>query len=142
MTVRPLQARDLPSIESIQALSPETPAWPVESYPQTLCLVAIEERSDGEETVLGFAAARQIVPQEAEILNLAVHPSARRRGIARAILLELLNMLQGEVFLEVRTSNRAAILLYESLHFARVGIRTSYYSNPGEDAIVLRLQAC
>ncbi len=142
MTIRPLQARDLPHIESIQALSPETPAWPVESYSQTLCRVAVEEGDDGAETVLGFASARQIVPQEAEILNIAVHPSARRRGIARALLLELLNMLQGEVFLEVRASNRAAILLYGSLHFAYVGVRSSYYSNPGDDAIVLRLQAC
>lgn len=142
MTIRPLQVADLPSVDAIQGLSPETPAWPAASYLRTLCLVAIEERSEGGDSVLGFASARQSVPEEAEILNIAVHPLARRRGIARALLAQLLRMLDGEVFLEVRASNLAAIQLYESLQFGRAGIRPAYYSHPTEDGVVLRFQAC
>ncbi len=143
MTIRPVAPDDLPAVDAIQALSPEAPAWPVNSFLSTFCLVAVErrDRNDTEE-VLGFAAARQTVPAEAEILNVAVHPSARRRGIARALLLRLLDVLVGDVFLEVRTSNLAAIQLYQSLNFVRVGIRPAYYSQPSEDAIVLKFQAC
>ena len=142
MIIRPLLAGDLPAVGAIQALSPETPAWPAESYLETICLAAVEAQGELAETVLGFASARQSAPQEAEILNLAVHPAARRRGIARALLTSLLQGLTGEVFLEVRASNLAAIQLYESLQFARVGIRPAYYSHPTEDGVVLRLQAC
>lgn len=144
MTIRPIAPDDLPTVDIIQALSPEAPAWPANSYLSTFCLVAVERRrnkSDIEE-VLGFAAARQTAPTEAEILNIAVHPSARRRAIARTLLLRLLDALVGDVFLEVRASNLAAIQLYESLNFVRVGIRPAYYSQPGEDGIVLKFQAC
>lgn len=142
MTIRPVLAKDLPAIEAIQALSPQAPAWPVASYLHTLCQVAVEQPVAGQEEVLGFAAARQSAPEEAEILNVAIHPSARRRGVARALLADLLQKLAGEVFLEVRVSNLAALHLYESLHFVRAGIRPSYYSHPTEDAIVLRIQPC
>lgn len=142
MTIRPIRPKDLAALEEIQKLSPETPAWPAESYLKTICLVAVETEGELPETVLGFASARQSAPPEAEILNIAVHPAARRRGIARALLVGLLQRLTGEVFLEVRASNLAAIQLYESLQFARVGIRPAYYSHPTEDGVVLRLQAC
>lgn len=143
MTIRPIAPGDLPTVDAIQSLSPEAPAWPVNSYLSTFCLVAVERRNKNDiEEVLGFAAARQTVPTEAEILNIAVHPSARRRGVARALLLRLLDVLVGDIFLEVRASNLAAIQLYESLNFVRVGIRPAYYSQPGEDGIVLKFQAC
>ncbi|MCL4783118.1 MAG: GNAT family N-acetyltransferase [Bryobacterales bacterium] len=142
MTIRPIRPKDLAALEEIQKLSPETPAWPAESYLKAICLVAVEAEGELPETVLGFASARQSAPPEAEILNIAVHPAARRRGIARALLAGLLQRLTGEVFLEVRASNLAAIQLYESLQFARVGIRPAYYSHPTEDGVVLRLQAC
>ena len=81
---------------------------------------------------------------ECHILNLCVGPSLRRRGIGR----KLLNMLLGRArragmlhaFLEVRPSNAAAIGLYESEGFERIGLRRGYYQAPGgrEDAVVYR----
>lgn len=142
MRIRPLSEQDLSAIEAIQALSPETPRWPAESYRNTRCLVAAGEHPENSGEVLGFAAGRQTAPAEAEILNLAVHPSARRRGVARALLRALLETLDGEVFLEVRASNLAAIALYESLGFSPVGTRSGYYAHPPEDGVVLKFHPC
>jgi ribosomal-protein-alanine N-acetyltransferase len=78
-----------------------------------------------------------------EILNLAVAPEFRRRGIGGALLEEGLGAFRGrgalEVFLEVRESNLSAQALYVSRGFRPVGQRASYYRNPREDALVLRL---
>jgi ribosomal-protein-alanine N-acetyltransferase len=79
-----------------------------------------------------------------EILNLAVAPEFRRRGIGGALLEEGLADFRRrraiEVFLEVRESNRSAQALYLGRGFRPVGQRASYYRNPREDALVLRLE--
>jgi [ribosomal protein S18]-alanine N-acetyltransferase len=78
-----------------------------------------------------------------EILNLAVAPEFRRRGIGGALLEEGLVAFRhrnaNEVFLEVRESNRSAQSLYQARGFRPVGQRAAYYRNPREDALVLRL---
>lgn len=78
-----------------------------------------------------------------EILNLAVAPEARRRGIGGALLEEGLAEFRqrgaSEVFLEVRESNLSAQALYLARGFRPVGQRAAYYRNPREDALVLRL---
>jgi ribosomal-protein-alanine N-acetyltransferase len=78
-----------------------------------------------------------------EVLNLAVAPDYRRRGVARALLRAGLGFLRKrrveEVFLEVRESNQSAKSLYISAGFRPVGQRTAYYRNPKEDALVLWL---
>lgn len=75
--------------------------------------------------------------------NLAVHPAHRRQGIARALLLALVDFAQkhGGVFLtlEVRPSNRGALALYKGLGFFEVGRRKDFYTKPREDALLLRL---
>ncbi|HEY7614010.1 MAG TPA: ribosomal protein S18-alanine N-acetyltransferase [Gemmatimonadales bacterium] len=78
-----------------------------------------------------------------EILNLAVAPDLRQRGIGAALLEEGLRgfRLRGatEVFLEVRESNHSAQALYLARGFRPIGQRAAYYRNPREDALVLRL---
>ena len=82
---------------------------------------------------------------EAHILNLCIRADQRGQGLGRRLLTWLLDEAhregQGWAFLEVRPSNRPAILLYESLGFAPVGLRRGYYQAVGgrEDAIVYRL---
>ena len=91
--------------------------------------------------VAGYVMAR-ISGEEGEILNLAVLPEHRRRGIARELLergiaaLGLAGVL--EAYLEVRESNQAAIALYGAKGFRPVGMRPHYYRSPAEDALVLR----
>lgn len=92
--------------------------------------------------LLGFVLARTSGP-EAEILDLAVLPRMRRRGVARGLLRAVrdavLRVGVEEIFLEVRESNRAAISLYEGEGYRVVGMRHRYYRNPLENALVLRV---
>jgi ribosomal-protein-alanine N-acetyltransferase len=84
-----------------------------------------------------------VVLEEMHILNLAVHPDYRRRGIARRLLAKGLaqaRTLGAELaWLEVRPSNRAARALYKSFGFKEVGRRPHYYDDTKEDALLLTL---
>ncbi|MEN6608820.1 MAG: ribosomal protein S18-alanine N-acetyltransferase [Bryobacteraceae bacterium] len=128
---------DLPEIARIQAASPEAATWNPESYLDYECFVAVLEGR-----VAGFLATRTAVPGETEILNIAVAPDARRRGLGQALLFEAFGRHPGEFFLEVRESNRRAQALYGKLGFGQAGIRRSYYDSPREDGIVMRLRSC
>jgi len=88
----------------------------------------------------GFVLAR-VAADEAEILTLAVEPEARRRCLARALVVEAASRAHANgaaaMFLEVACANTAARALYERLGFAPVGTRKSYYE-VGQDALILR----
>jgi ribosomal-protein-alanine acetyltransferase len=135
--VRPAEPGDLDAIGAIQAASPEAAAWTPESYLRQGCLVA---ETDGQ--VTGFLAYRDLGGLENEILNLAVLPAFRRRGVGRALVEELLALARGPVFLEVRPSNSEARKLYEKMGFIQIGLRPGYYHTPSEDGIVMKFQKC
>ena len=107
------------------------------SSPWTFGLVAHTGKG-----IAGYLIGREVAGT-GEVLNLAVAPSFRRRGVARALLRASLGHLRKrrveEVFLEVRESNQSAQALYLSSGFRPVGQRTAYYRNPKEDALVLWL---
>ena len=90
----------------------------------------------------GYLIGREVAGS-GEILNLAVAPEFRRRGLGGALLEEGLAAFRKrravEVFLEVRESNHSAQALYLARGFRPVGQRAAYYRNPREDALVLRL---
>ena len=75
---------------------------------------------------------------EADIVRVAVLPEYRQKGIARAVLSKSLESVEGDVFLDVRESNTAAINLYKSLGFYDTGVRKDYYSNPTENAVLMK----
>jgi ribosomal-protein-alanine N-acetyltransferase len=78
---------------------------------------------------------------EAEIHTIGVHPDRQGRGIGRRLLaglLEYADGLRAIVFLEVRTDNDAALELYRSTGFERLGIRRNYYRPSGADAYTMR----
>lgn len=81
--------------------------------------------------------------REIQVMNLAVHPEYRRRGVGALLLGRALESGKDEgaenVWLEVRTSNRAARTLYENFGFREVGRRPRYYRDTGEDAIMMNL---
>ena len=130
-------AEDLTAIAAIQAASPEAAHWPPADYLVHFLLVAV-----GETGVLGFVAARQVADQEFEILNIAVAPAFRRRGVARELLCSLFQQCQGAFYLEVRESNLTAHICYKSLGFQTVTYRPAYYENPSEPAIVMKFHSC
>lgn len=92
--------------------------------------------------IAGYLIGREVAGT-GEVLNLAVAPDYRRRGVARALLRSGLAYLRKrrveEVFLEVRESNQSAQALYLSSGFRPIGQRAAYYRNPKEDALVLWL---
>jgi len=79
-----------------------------------------------------------------DIHNLAVHPAHRRRGIGKSLLETVIAEARRQdvtrVTLEVRKSNDAAQRLYHSLGFMAKGVRRGYYSDDGEDALVMALE--
>jgi ribosomal-protein-alanine N-acetyltransferase len=93
--------------------------------------------------VLGFVLVR-VVADEMEILNLAVDPEARRQGIAERLVAHTIEEVKRadvmRVYLEVRESNSGARAFYSAKGFAEQGRRKNYYSQPGEDALVLVLR--
>lgn len=106
------------------------------SNPLSDWLVAVED-----ERVVGYVGS-QSVPPEADVMNLAVAPEYRRKGIGSALMQALTELLHTNgmesLFLEVRASNDPAIALYQRFGFVQVGRRKKYYVNPTEDALILR----
>ena len=96
--------------------------------------------ADGD-AVLGYVGS-QTVMGETDMMNVAVHPDARRQGIARRLILALVEELKQQgshcLTLEVRASNQNAISLYQKLGFLQIGRRPNYYRNPKEDALIMR----
>ncbi len=82
-----------------------------------------------------------VVFEELRLMTLAVEPSRRRQGIGRALLHQALTLgrTQGamKALLEVRASNAAAVRMYEGAGFHRTAVRTRYYANPEEDAVLM-----
>ena len=79
-----------------------------------------------------------VLTGEADIVRVAVLPEHRNKGIAKAVLTKSLEYASGEVFLDVRESNSAAISLYKSLGFEDTGVRKDYYSDPTENAVLMK----
>ena len=103
--------------------------------PLALWLVAVEDGS-----LCGYIGSQSVMG-ESDMMNVAVHPDHRRKGVGEMLVLALCEALSKEnasLALEVRASNAPAISLYEKLGFAQVGMRRNYYRNPKEDALILR----
>ncbi len=84
-----------------------------------------------------------LVFEELRVMTLAVDPTARRRGIATALVESMLGVARTRgarrAVLEVRASNEPAVSLYHGYGFRQVGVRARYYAQPVEDAIVMEL---
>ena len=100
----------------------------------------VDETECGE--IRGYAILMPAV-DEAELLSIGVTTAQQRKGLGRAMLSKMLNVARDRniqrVFLEVRSSNVAAIALYRSVGFIEVGLRHGYYQNANgcEDAITM-----
>lgn len=94
-------------------------------------------------TVAAYAGMTCVL-DEGQITNVATRLSYRRRGLARAVLEELIARAAtrgvSSIFLEARVSNTPAISLYRSLGFCEIGTRRRFYSAPVEDAVLMELK--
>ncbi len=127
MNIRAGNSADLDQVRHLLACSPDAAQWlPGEAE----FLVA-----ENDVRVTAILVWRSTASDEKEILNIAVHPAFRRRGIALALLAAC---SAPTTFLEVRETNLGARALYRQAGFQEVGLRKAYYRNPGEAAIVMR----
>lgn len=135
-----MAARDLDAVAALEAVC-NTQPWSRDalksSLPSAVGVVAVADN-----VVTGYLLA-SVVRDEAEILILGVSPSARRQGVARALLKDALARLRAAgakaVFLEVRRGNAAALGLYRAFGFGEAGVRTGYYADTGEDALLMHV---
>jgi ribosomal-protein-alanine N-acetyltransferase len=141
--LRPATANDISEVVRIERACFADP-WSEEAFrrllggPPAIFLVAV---FPPHQTLAGYVIAFS-VDADAEILNLAVEPNYRSKGLAGQMLdaavIELANRGVVNAYLEVRESNAPARALYAARGFGEIGRRRSYYRRPVEDALVLR----
>lgn len=142
-----MSCKDLDEVCRIESLSFPTP-WPRSLFTEELknplshsYVASIEE--DHKRIVVGYIIY-WVVLDEAHIINVAVHPEYRRKGIGEGLVSFVIETCKGlgleRIFLEVRRSNVAARRLYRKLGFEVIGVRKGYYSDTKEDAIVMSLR--
>ena len=140
--LRRLGMRDLGAIEEIERRSYPTP-WSRSMFaselakPSSLCLGAFEANTGA---LIGYLVISRYVDAW-HVMNVAVAPEYRRRGIATTLLERLFELTAGRgrrgYTLEVRVSNEGAISLYERLGFRPRGVRRGYYTDNREDALIM-----
>lgn len=141
MKIIPMTDAHVDAVAALEAICFADP-WSANSVaseltnPLSCWLVALEA-----DTVVGYIGS-QTVMGETDMMNVAVHPDHRRKGIAVSLIHALVQKLKECeshcLTLEVRASNAPAIALYEKLGFTEAGRRRNYYRNPKEDALILR----
>ncbi len=149
LEIRRMTAADLEEVMVIERAAFLHP-WSPELFRRELehdwstILVAIEPLTSasgkGSERIVGFLIY-WLVHDEVHILNVAVAPEHRRKGIARTLMAETERRAQvanaSLLTLEVRRSNQGALDLYREFDYRAVGVRPNYYVDEGEDAIVM-----
>lgn len=141
MIIRQMKVSDVAAIAELEKRCFSDP-WSADSIaselvnPLSYWLVA---EVDGQ--VAGYVGSQSVL-DAADMMNIAVSPEYRRRGVAKALVNALIAYLSKNdviaLLLEVRVSNEPAITLYEKMGFQQVGRRPNYYRNPREDALILR----
>ncbi|MEJ7781824.1 MAG: ribosomal protein S18-alanine N-acetyltransferase [Solirubrobacteraceae bacterium] len=139
LDIRRLTYSDLPQVIAIERRAFPTP-WSLAMFVLELskaggvCLAATR---DGE--LVGYLVCSRY-DTVWHVMNVSVEPRQRRMGVATALLLELLERIDGpeaRLTLEVRRSNTPAIALYERFGFRSAGVRRRYYQDNGEDALIM-----
>ncbi len=140
--LRSLALGDLPSIELIERASYPTP-WSRSMFagelakPSSICLGAFSLEPDA---LVGYLIVSRYVDAW-HIMNIAIDPTLRRRGVAVTLFERLFELTGGRstrgYTLEARVSNEGAIRLYERLGFKSRGVRRAYYTDNREDALVM-----
>jgi len=148
LNYRPMNLEDIPRVHEIDIRSFSLP-WPEKSYyfeltenPSTLALVT-ELIPEGAEPVIIGMSIVWIIIDEAHIATIAIHPDFRGYGYGKSLLAETLRQsIQRGVkiaTLEVRKSNLVAQALYRSFGFMIHDLRSHYYRDTNEDALIMTI---
>jgi len=138
-----ITAADIENVIAIERASFQFP-WSTRFFLDELqvdCARSILAEVDGR--IVGYVLF-WLVSEEVDIHNIAVHPDFRRQGIGRLLLEQVVAVARRQerlrVTLDVRFSNASAQSLYRSFGFVARGLRKAYYSDNGEDALVMALE--
>jgi len=136
--IRRLTYADLPQVVAIERRAFTTP-WSLAMFVLELSKasgVCLAADVDGE--LVGYLICSRY-DTIWHVMNVAVDPDRRRRGIASALIGALLERVgdDSQLTLEVRRSNAGAIVLYERFSFRSAGVRRRYYADNGEDAVIM-----
>lgn len=138
-----MTAADIENVIAIERASFQFP-WSTRFFLDELqvdCARSILAEVDGR--IVGYVLF-WFLPEEVDIHNIAVHPDFRRKGIGRLLLEQVVDSARRQerlrVTLDVRFSNAPAQNLYRSFGFVIRGLRKGYYSDNGEDALVMALE--
>ncbi|HET9296595.1 MAG TPA: ribosomal protein S18-alanine N-acetyltransferase [Candidatus Binatia bacterium] len=138
-----MTAADIENVIAIERASFQFP-WSTRFFLDELqvdCARSILAEVDGR--IVGYVLF-WFLPEEVDIHNIAVHPDFRRQGIGRLLLEQVVDSARRQerlrVTLDVRFSNAPAQNLYRSFGFVIRGLRKGYYSDNGEDALVMALE--
>ena len=141
LRIEPMRMEDLPAVHAIERASFDAP-WPPEAYQhdlETNRLAQYLVARVGDE--IAAYGGMWLMVDEGHIITFAVHPDWRRQHIGERLLLAFLDLAADrgahEATLEVRLSNLPARRLYEKFGFRPVGLRPRYYSDNGEDALIM-----
>jgi ribosomal-protein-alanine N-acetyltransferase len=140
---RPFGAADVDAVAALERAIFGDP-WSERSFLEILELDHVRGfvLDDNAGALLGYAFCSSVA-DEGEILNMAVAPEHRRRGLGKCLLAACLAWLAehgaAKVYLEVRRSNGAAIAMYAEAGFGTLGVRPNYYRKPTEDAVTMAL---
>ena len=141
LRIEPMTVADLPGVHAIERASFTAP-WPPESYRndlETNRLAQYLVARVGDE--IAAYGGMWLMIDEGHIITFAVHPAWRRQHVGERLLLAFLDLAADrgahEATLEVRLSNLPARRLYEKFGFRPVGLRPRYYSDNGEDALIM-----
>lgn len=151
LRVRPMHLGDLPAVMAIEPLAFEGDAWPESVYRKEILRrdssYWVLEQGSGEAPTSGHPplflgyAGFWIIDGEAHLMTIAVAPPWQGRGLGEWFLLELFDRMEEQgaqaCTLEVRVSNLRAQSLYRRLGFVVEGRRRRYYSDNGEDALIM-----
>ena len=141
LRIEPMRVDDLPAVHEIERASFDAP-WPPEAYRNDLETNRLAQylvaRVGDEVAAYG---GMWLMVDEGHIITFAVHPDWRRQRIGERLLIAFLDLAlergAHEATLEVRLSNLPARRLYEKYGFRPVGLRPRYYSDNGEDALIM-----
>ena len=155
MLIRPMKIEDIKQVANIEAHCFSLP-WSEESFKSSLqreytIFLVCEQKMNNEiltseknhlsdETIMGYVGM-YLAFDEGEIVNVAVAPFARQKGIGDTLIKSLKAIAKEKniqrIVLEVRKSNQPAIHLYEKNNFVFVGVRKNFYEKPIEDANIM-----
>ena len=148
--IRTARREDVAVVVALEREVAEAPHWAMGEYAGMVgapsagavqrCLLV----ADRVDEVVGFAVGKVVAGVGGELESVVVVAGARRAGVGSALCEAVIAWCRGqgaeEVELEVRSASRGAISLYESLGFVEVGVRSGYYREPADDAVLMRLE--